>query len=75
MVFVDQIFLADLGGIPLAPFADFGKKLLLDFGISPPHVRTKSDLTASHIYLKNMLTVIPFSSQLPPSHHHLQCSG
>ena len=36
MVFVDQIFLADLGGIPLAPFADFGKKLLLDFGISPP---------------------------------------
>ena len=74
MVFFDQIFLA--GGTPLAPFADFGKKLLRDFVIpSPPHVRTKSDLTASLIYLKNMLTVIPFSSQLPPSHHHLQCSG
>ena len=52
------------------------KNLCLILGYPPtPHVRTKSDSTASLIYLKNMLTVIPFSSQLPPSHHHLQCSG
>ena len=62
---------------PSLPMETLAKNLCLILGYPrpPPHVRTKSDSKASLIYLKNMLTVIPFSSQLPPSHHHLQCSG